>query len=753
MQAVLQLHIGGDIKGAEAGYRSIIASKGRVPEAFFNLAIICKGTGRLDEAITLLKQAIALKPDLPDAHYSLGNALKDQGKLESAAMSYRKALAIKPDLVDAHNNLGLALQQQGKLEEAVASYRNALKFKQDYAIAHNNLGLALQDQGKFEEAVACHRNTLIAMPDSADAHYNLGNALKGCGKFKRAVESYLKAIALNPDFADAHNNLGLALKSQGKIDEAIASYQRALSVTPDDANVLVNFARALLESNLSGASSEIVKLIIRCFENPQVESREVNSTSQTILIRDLQKSSEEHGSIDFTALSRQTIDLLIANLKNSLITVAQLECILIRVRRDFLQAAKARSFETAKEELQLTVLSALAHQSFFNEYVWEVTDEEDLIVRQLEERVVESINANNMQEDGNLFLLATYRPLHRNEIVRKWFTNVRQNQEQDPNSFLFNLLQNPIREAAIANNIEQLTPVDDDVSLAVQSQYEDNPYPRWDSITVRPPRPYTEQILNEIAPNKPALKARTDSPSILIAGCGTGKQPISTALRFSNSKVLAIDLSRSSLAYAKRKAKEMEVANIRFCLGDILKLGDLDERFDVIASTGVLHHMAEPEVGLRALVDLLRPGGFIKLALYSEIARQQVVQLRDIIAEQGLRPDLKGIRAIRRLVKSHDTDFDRILKTSDFYSASGVRDLLFHVQEHRFTALQLRDLLDDCKLEFLGFLISDPNITAQFTSQFPDDPDCLNLDNWHSFEQENPLVFGQMYQFWCREAG
>ena len=152
-------------------------------------------------------------------------------------------------------------------------------------------------------------------------------------------------------------------------------------------------------------------------------------------------------------------------------------------------------------------------------------------------------------------------------------------------------------------------------------------------------------------------------------------------------------------------------------------------------------------------MDLLRPGGFIKLALYSEIARQQVVQLRNIIAEQGLRPDLKGIRAIRRFVKSHDTKFDRIQKYSDFYSTSEVRDLLFHVQEHRFTTLQLRDLLDDCNLKFLGFLISDPNITTQYTKQFPDDPDCLNLDNWHTFEQGNPLVFREMYQFWCREVG
>ena len=747
------MHVRGDIKGAEAGYRAIIASTGGVPEAYSNLAIICKGTGRLDEAMTLWKQAVALKPDYPDAHFNLGNALKDQGRLESAATSYRKALAIKPAFVGAHNNLGLTLHEQGKLEGAVASYRNALMLKPDFAVAHNNLGLALQDQGKFEEAVASHHNALNITPDSAGAHYNLGNALTSWDKLEQAIISYRKAVALKPDFADAHNNLGLALKGQGKIGEAVASYQKALSIKPNDANVLANFARALLEYEIFSVSDEIVNLIIRCFESPQIESSEVNTASQSILTGDLRNYIEERASIDVAVLGRPTVDLLVANLRNSLITKSQLECFLVRVRRNFLQGAKERNFEAPKQEPQLRVCKALAHQSFFNEFVWEVTDEENQIVRQLEERIFETINSKEIPADNNLFLLASYRPLHQNEVIRNWHMNALPKLERDSKASLSHLILNPVKEAALAINIEQLTPVNDDVSLAVQSQYEANPYPRWNSLTIRPPRPYTKQIRREIAPHRPKLIPTTDTPNILIAGCGTGRQPISTALRFSNSKVLAIDLSRSSLAYAKRKAKEMEVTNIRFGLADILKLGELDERFDVIGSTGVLHHMAEPKVGLRVLVDLLKPGGFIKLGLYSDVARQHVVQLRKIIAEQGLRPNLKGIRAIRRFIRAHETDFERIQNSSDFYSTSGVRDLLFHVQEHRFTVLQLSDLVDDCKLEFLGFLISDSLITTQYVKQFPDDPDCLNLENWHTFEQENPLVFVDMYQFWCRKAG
>jgi ubiquinone/menaquinone biosynthesis C-methylase UbiE len=79
---------------------------------------------------------------------------------------------------------------------------------------------------------------------------------------------------------------------------------------------------------------------------------------------------------------------------------------------------------------------------------------------------------------------------------------------------------------------------------------------------------------------------------VLIAGCGTGKQPIVSAIGYRNSDVLAVDLSRASLTFAKRKAQELNVENIRFAQADIMRLDVLDERDDVIECAEVLHHMA-----------------------------------------------------------------------------------------------------------------------------------------------------------------
>jgi hypothetical protein len=93
-----------------------------------------------------------------------------------------------------------------------------------------------------------------------------------------------------------------------------------------------------------------------------------------------------------------------------------------------------------------------------------------------------------------------------------------------------------------------------------------------------------------------------------------------------------------------------------------------------------------------------------------------------------------------------------VTRRHDFYSASGARDLLMHVQEHRFTAAQLGEFLRALGLELLGFEFSDPSIPAAYRRRFPDDPAAASLANWGRFEDEHPEVFAGMYQFWAARA-
>ena len=90
------------------------------------------------------------------------------------------------------------------------------------------------------------------------------------------------------------------------------------------------------------------------------------------------------------------------------------------------------------------------------------------------------------------------------------------------------------------------------------------------------------------------------------------------------------------------------------------------------------------------------------------------------------------------------------MRGEDFYSLSGCRDLLFHVQEHRFTLPQIGGLLERLNLEFIGFEFADGAPAAGYKERYPDDRSATNLANWHELEAAAPDTFAAMYQFWVR---
>ena len=242
-----------------------------------------------------------------------------------------------------------------------------------------------------------------------------------------------------------------------------------------------------------------------------------------------------------------------------------------------------------------------------------------------------------------------------------------------------------------------------------------------------------------------------EAPNILIAGCGTGQHSIGTASKIKNAKVLAVDLSLSSLAYAKRKTEELGFQNIDYMQADILDLGKLDRKFDIIESSGVLHHLDEPMAGWRSLTDCLELGGLMKIGLYSELARQHIVRMREEINQSGIGSSDVAMRSFRsNVINSSEEHHKRIRSSINFYSLSELRDLLFHVQEHRFTIPQLKDCLSELDLKFCGFEADVIVRDFKLTNTGVDDP--YNLDKWHSYEEANPNTFIAMYQFWCQKV-
>jgi SAM-dependent methyltransferase len=410
--------------------------------------------------------------------------------------------------------------------------------------------------------------------------------------------------------------------------------------------------------------------------------------------------------------------------------------------------------------------AALAQQCFVNDYVFSTTPEEDLGVERLRTQLTAALDNGSSVPDLWPLVLALYAPLGSVPGAQRLLELPGSTAVQ---AVLRQQIQEPRTEFALRASISAITPIDDSVSVLVQNQYEESPYPRWVQLPRHCVPEPIEATLRRILPGAP-LQALphpepADAPaSILVAGCGTGQQAIECALRFAQARVLAIDLSLSSLAYAQRKTLEMaqqaapgmDWSRLRYAQADLLQLGTLDQRFDLIESCGVLHHLNDPLQGWRVLLSLLRPGGVMKLGFYSEIARRQVVRVRQWIADQGHTTSLSDIRACRQQLMAMELDakapenFGMATQSSDFFATSTCRDLLFHVQEHRTSLTAIAAFLQDNGLVFLGFE-TEPHVVNAYKARFPNDPAATNLAQWQVFENDNPDVFFNMYQFWIQK--
>ena len=140
----------------------------------------------------------------------------------------------------------------------------------------------------------------------------------------------------------------------------------------------------------------------------------------------------------------------------------------------------------------------------------------------------------------------------------------------------------------------------------------------------------------------------------------------------------------------------------------------------------------------------------MNIGLYSELARQHIVEMRQEISKAGIGSSDAAMKSFRRTVMESDkSHHKKILKSYDFYSLSTLKDLLFHVQEHRFTIPQIQDCLAELGLKFCGF--ESDKIVSQFKLTNTGANDPYDLDRWHTYEEANPGVFFGMYQFWCQK--
>lgn len=578
----------------------------------------------------------------------------------------------------------------------------------------------------FAAAVAHYRNREFALaqklcreilarnPEHVRALVLLGDMAQQGGRNNQAAKVLSKALALDPVDVTAHDNIGMAYQALGLRHEAVRHFTLALVLGLQHVETLVKQSTAVSAplARLAGAWPRSLGLV------------------------------ELFGAAGVGPLAGEA--LLVAMLQSRAVCDLELERLFTAIRRGLLQHVCAGlPFEATADALAF--YCALAEQCFLNEYVFAFDGAELTQLKTVQERIADALTTGAEIAPLDLIATAMYTPLHKlalapSLVSRPWPDVIER--------MLTQQVREPLEEESDRKDIPALTSIDDGLSLRIQNQYEENPYPRWAVAPPVQPTALKDFLHDRIGVPSVTGPATADSIDILIAGCGTGSHPIDSAQRFPQSRVLAIDISRASLAYARRKTRALGLANIEYAQADILKLASIERYFDVIEAVGVLHHLSDPAAGWRILLSRLRPNGLMFVGLYSASARRSVSAARAFIAERGYRSTADDIRVCRQeLIRRA-----QVPPFNDFSSTSGCRDLLFNVMEHQFTIPQIKLFLDANNLAFLGFGQLMPEVVRQFREEFPNPNALRDLGSWHAFEQAHPMTFGNMYFFWVQKC-
>ncbi len=516
----------------------------------------------------------------------------------------------------------------------------------------------------------------------------------------------------------------------------------------DDWNNQNNILEKISMITTGTYSQELADDVIKCFCFEDVNHNKLSRISESLISHKYQLASDDsHIQLTDVAADR----LFIEALKKVFFIRLETEEFIIAIRRILLTEFMSKA---SMDPSLINLATGISIYCANNEYVYIIDDQEQKMLNSLVDLINTLTSQQKWQPDDvacPAIVYAMYNPLSDLSAADKMLGHGLDYWPQFSREVLSKCLFDIFEEIERSEQIPSLGEIENVVSKDVRAQYESNPYPRWTSINFEAPMIYGDLLQRNLKGFKAPKFTFNEQINILIAGCGTGRHVLLVARCFPNASILAIDISRRSLSYAQKMAEKYNVNNVEFLHADILNLEKLNRKFHVIESSGVLHHMQNPIDGLKVLCNLLEPDGLIKLGLYSEVARRWIVMLREIIKDKNLQATPKDIRVFRKAIIGQEGEvFNLARNCEDFYSMSGVRDLIFNCMEHRYTPNQIVDICDKLNLQFLGFFIK-PEILKEYTKQYPDDTNCTNLDNWQQFEQEQTAIFDNMYNFYCQK--
>lgn len=271
-----------------------------------------------------------------------------------------------------------------------------------------------------------------------------------------------------------------------------------------------------------------------------------------------------------------------------------------------------------------------------------------------------------------------------------------------------------------------MTPVDD----AVAAFYNRHPYPPPAADLERHRRRWRDphRLRADHHLLRPAVPRREAAEAVLVAGCGTG-QAARYAVR-PDTHVTGIDVSSVSLNETRQLQLRYGLSNLELRQLPIERAGELGRQFDRIVCTGVLHHLADPDAGLRALREVLKPDGALHLMVYAPYGRAGVYLLQDYCRrlEVGDSPaELRELVAVLDRLPRHHPLAHLRSASGDFDDPHALADVLLNPRDRAYSVPQLFALLERGGMRFGRWYRQAPYLPVGDPARTPHSPRLSRL--------------------------
>lgn len=205
-----------------------------------------------------------------------------------------------------------------------------------------------------------------------------------------------------------------------------------------------------------------------------------------------------------------------------------------------------------------------------------------------------------------------------------------------------------------------------------------------------------------------------DDRSILVAGCGT-MQAAHYAARWPEARVVGIDVSEKSLAFEQELRRKHDLQNLEVRQLAVERASELREHFDQVICTGVLHHLDDPDAGLRALHDVLAPSGAMHVMLYAPYGRAGIYLLQEYCRRIGIgwnNPEINDLLSSLKALPPDHPIVPLLRGAPDFATAAGVADALLHPRDRSYSVPQVFELIEGTGLAFGRWVRQAPYLPA-----------------------------------------